>query len=109
MRESGPNRVMTMTHRIEHLSPNDLQPYKRNARTHSKAQIKQIANSIEEFGFTIPILIDGKSMILAGHGRVRAAILLCMQTVPCIRTDTLTEAQKRAYILADKKLALNAG
>ncbi len=98
-----------MDHRIEYLSPHDLHPYKRNARTHSKAQIKQIADSIEEFGFTIPILIDSKNMILAGHGRVRAAILLGMKTVPCIRTDSLTEAQKRAYILADNKLALNAG
>ncbi|WP_255509453.1 DNA methyltransferase [Oceaniovalibus sp. ACAM 378] len=97
-----------MDHRIEYLPPHDLHPYKRNARTHSKVQVKQIADSIEEFGFTIPILIDSKNMILAGHGRVRAAILLGMKTVPCIRTDSLTEAQKRAYILADNKLALNA-
>jgi DNA modification methylase len=100
---------MTMDHMVEHLSPHDLQPYKRNARTHSKVQITQIAKSIEQFGFTAPILIDGNRMILAGHGRVRAAILLGMKTVPCIRIGTLTEAQKRAYILADNKLALNAG
>jgi DNA modification methylase len=100
---------MTMDHNVEYYSPHDLQPYKRNARTHSKVQITQIAKSIEQFGFTAPILIDGNRMILAGHGRVRAAILLGMKTVPCIRIDTLTEAQKRAYILADNKLALNAG
>ena len=97
------------THLIEHLPPHDLQPYKRNARTHSKAQIQQIADSIKEFGFTVPILIDGGNMILAGHGRVRAALLIGMQTVPCVRTTTLSDAQKRAYILADNKLALNAG
>jgi len=98
-----------MQHVIEHLSPHDLKPYKRNARTHSKKQIQQIANSIEEFGFTAPVLIDGDSLILAGHGRVRAALLLGMQTVPCVRIDSLTETQKRAYIIADNKLALNAG
>lgn len=98
-----------MIHHIEHFSPHDLQPCKRNARTHSKAQIQQIADSIKEFGFTVPILIDGGNMILAGHGRVRAALLIGMQAVPCVRTTTLSDAQKRAYILADNKLALNAG
>ena len=98
-----------MQAKIEYHSPHDLQPYKRNARTHSKAQIKQIADSIEEFGFTNPILINAKNMILAGHGRVRAALLLGVETVPCLQIANLTEAQTRAYILADNKLALNAG
>ncbi len=97
-----------MKDEIEYLPPQDLRPYKRNARTHSKTQIRQIADSMEEFGFTSPILIDENSMILAGHGRARAAILLGMQTVPCIRKVSLNELQKRAYILADNKLALNA-
>lgn len=87
----------------------DLKPYPRNARTHSKKQIRQIAASIERFGFTNPILIDGDSQILAGHGRVEAAKLLLMTNVPCLRIDHMSAAEKRAYILADNKLALNAG
>ncbi len=86
-----------------------LKPWARNARTHSKKQIKQLANSIETFGFTNPILIDKNSSILAGHGRVEAAKQLGRSEVPCIRIEHMTEAQKRAYVLADNKLALNAG
>lgn len=87
----------------------DLLPYANNARTHSKTQVKQIASSIKEFGFTNPVLIDSENMIIAGHGRVMAAQLLEMKDVPCIILDGLTDAQKKAYIIADNKLALNAG
>jgi DNA modification methylase len=81
----------------------------RNARTHSKRQIRQIANSVSEFGFTNPILIDGENFVLAGHGRLAAAKLLGMERVPCLRFTSMTDRQKRAYALADNKLALNAG
>ncbi len=86
-----------------------LRPYPRNSRIHSKKQIRQIADSIRKFGFTNPVLIDREGMILAGHGRVEAAKLLGMETVPCVRLEKMTEAQKRTYVLADNKLALNAG
>lgn len=91
------------------IEPSKLRPWPKNARTHSKKQIRQIADSIKTFGFTNPILIDEANNILAGHGRVEAAKLLGMTTVPCIRIDAMSEAQKRAYVLADNKLALNAG
>jgi DNA modification methylase len=91
------------------LAPETLQPYRRNARTHSKKQIGQIAESIRRFGFTNPVLIDDGNMILAGHGRVEAAKRLGINTVPCLRLSTLSEPEKRAYILADNKLAQNAG
>jgi DNA modification methylase len=94
---------------VEHLSPNALRPARRNARTHSRKQIRQIAASIERFGFTNPILIDERTVILAGHGRVEAAKLLAMPSVPCMRIENMSEADKRAYALADNKLALNAG
>ena len=86
-----------------------LKPYPRNARTHSEKQIGQIADSIKEFGFTNPVLIDGDNQIIAGHGRVDAAKLLCIKKVPTLRIEYLSEAQKRAYILADNKIAENAG
>jgi ParB-like nuclease domain len=94
---------------IEYLTLESLKPYPRNARTHSKKQIKQIADSIAQFGFSNPILIDSHNMILAGHGRVAAAKLLELTEVPCVRLEHMTKAQKRAYVLADNKLALNAG
>ena len=94
---------------IEHLALDALIPYARNARTHSDEQTAQIAGSIREFGFTNPVLIDGEGGIIAGHGRVMAARKLGLDNVPCIRLAHLTEAQKRAYIIADNKLALNAG
>lgn len=94
---------------LEYLPVTTLRPYPKNARTHSKKQIRQIADSITRFGFTNPILIDGENTILAGHGRVEAAKLLSWQEVPCIRLEHMTPQQKRAYILADNKLALNAG
>ncbi len=86
-----------------------LRPWARNARTHSKKQIRQVADSIREFGFTNPVLIDEDLTILAGHGRVEAAKLLGRESVPCRLLSEMTEAQKRAYVLADNKLALNAG
>ena len=94
---------------IEHIAIRDLKPWARNARTHSKKQVRQIADSIEQFGFTNPVLIDEGGTILAGHGRVAAAELLGMQEVPCLRFDHMTEVEKRTYVLADNKLALNAG
>ena len=94
---------------IEYLSLGSLAPYAKNARTHSKKQIQQIADSITTFGFTNPVLVDRENTILAGHGRVAAAKLLELVQVPCVRLEHMTQAQKRAYVLADNKLALNAG
>ena len=94
---------------IEHIAPRDLIPWAKNARTHSKKQIRQIAESIEAFGFVNPILIDEQSRIMAGHGRVKAALHLGLSTVPCLRFEYMSEDQKRAYVLADNQLALNAG
>jgi ParB-like chromosome segregation protein Spo0J len=95
--------------KLEQVPTSDLIPYARNARTHSDAQVAQIAGSIQEFGFCNPVLIDAQNGIIAGHGRVMAANLLKLQTVPCIRLDHLTDAQKRAYILADNRIALSSG
>jgi ParB-like chromosome segregation protein Spo0J len=86
-----------------------LVPYARNSRTHSDAQVAQIAASIREFGWTNPVLIDGADGIIAGHGRLLAARKLGLAEVPCIVLDHLSETQKRALIIADNKLALNAG
>ena len=86
-----------------------LRPWERNARTHSRKQIRQIADSISIFGFTNPVLIDQDRNILAGHGRVEAAKLLGMRSVPCLLIDGMTPAQKRAYVIADNRLGLNAG
>ena len=87
----------------------DLIPYARNSRTHSDEQVAQIAASIKEFGFNNPVLVDGDSGIIAGHGRVLAARKLGLEQVPCVELSHLTDTQKRAYIIADNKLALNAG
>ncbi|XSG81087.1 MAG: site-specific DNA-methyltransferase [Methyloligella sp. ZOD6] len=95
--------------RIETIALGRLKPYPRNARTHSKKQIRQIADSIQRFGFTNPVLIDDADVILAGHGRVEAAKKIGMDPVPCLRLSSMSEAEKRAYVLADNKLALNAG
>src|SRR3954453_17920345 len=97
------------TDQIEHLSTASLRPFVRNARTHSKKQLRQIAASIERFGFTNPVLIDEANQIIAGHGRVAAAKLLGIETVPCRRIQHMSASEKRAYVLADNKLALNAG
>ncbi len=87
----------------------DLIPYARNSRTHSEAQVAQIAASIKEFGFTNPVLIDEEGGIIAGHGRVLAARKLSMDEVPTIALEGLTKTQRKAYVIADNKLALNAG
>ena len=95
--------------KIESLPIDRLIPYARNSRTHSDAQIAQVAASIREFGFTNPVLIDAEDGIIAGHGRVLAARKLGLEKVPCIRLAHLSETQKRAYIIADTQLALNSG
>ncbi len=105
MSGSAKNRKYEITWR----SVEDLIPYARNSRTHSKDQVAQIAASIREFGWTNPILVDGDGTIIAGHGRVMAARKLGEKDVPCIELGHLTDAQKRAYVIADNQLALNAG
>lgn len=95
--------------KLEQVKLDALIPYARNSRTHSDAQVAQIAASIKEFGFTNPVLIDETGSIIAGHGRVMAARKLAIADVPSIRLTHLTEAQKKAYVIADNKLALNAG
>lgn len=94
---------------IERLPVDALVPYARNSRTHSPEQVAQVAASIREFGFTNPVLIDAEGGIIAGHGRVMAARSIGLEEVPCIRLSHLSEAQRRAYVIADNKLALNAG
>lgn len=94
---------------IEMLAPGSLRPYAQNARRHSKAQIAQIATSIQRFGFTNPVLVSDEGEIIAGHGRVLAAKQLGMTQVPTLRLSNLSDVERRAYILADNKLALNAG
>jgi hypothetical protein len=94
---------------IEHLAPAALRPWAKNARTHSRGQIRRIADSIGTFGFTSPVLIDEDNRILAGHGRVAAARLIGMDAVPCLRLTRMTAEAKRAYVLADNRLALDAG
>lgn len=95
--------------RIINKGIDELIPYARNSRTHNDAQIAQIAASIKEFGFTNPILIGSDNDIIAGHGRVLAARKLKLNEVPCIVLDGLSDTQKRAYVIADNKLALNSG
>ena len=87
----------------------DLIPYARNSRTHSDAQVAKIASSIREFGFINPVITDGANGIVAGHGRVMAAQKLGLKEIPCVEASHLTEAQKRAYIIADNRMALDAG
>ena len=94
---------------IELAQTNSLVPYARNARTHSDAQVAQIAASIKEFGWTNPILIDGDNGVIAGHGRLLAAQKLGMDEVPVIQLGGLSEVKKRAYILADNRIAINSG
>jgi hypothetical protein len=93
---------------IQEVAVDKLIPYAKNSRTHSEAQIAQIAASIKEFGFRNPILVDGNGVI-AGHGRLLAARKLGLKQVPTIDCSDLTEPQKKAYIIADNKLAMNAG
>lgn len=100
---------MEMKLKIEYRKVSDLLPYARNARTHSDEQVSQLAASIKEFGFNNPVAIDADGMILCGHGRVMAAQKLHMAEVPTVCLSHLSETQVKAYILADNKLALNAG
>jgi ParB-like chromosome segregation protein Spo0J len=93
---------------IEQIPPGLLVPYAMNARQHSDAQVSQIAGSIRAFGFNAPVLVDGENGIIAGHGRVRAALILGLDTVPCVRLVHLSESQRRAYILADNRIALSS-
>ncbi len=95
--------------KIVYRQVEDLIPYEKNSRTHSEEQIQKVVVSIKEFGWTNPILIDEEQGIIAGHGRLEAAKRLGMKEVPVIELTGLTEAQKRAYIIADNKLALEAG
>ncbi|EEQ5846521.1 TPA: ParB N-terminal domain-containing protein, partial [Enterobacter kobei] len=95
--------------KIEYLPVGKLLRYAKNSRTHSDEQVEQLVNSIREFGFTNPVLIDEKNELIAGHGRLAAAEILEMDKVPAIRLSNLSEKQKKAYRIADNKLALNAG
>lgn len=94
---------------ITYRNVSDLIPYINNARTHSETQVAQIAASIKEFGFNNPILLDGENGVIAGHGRIEAAKKLGLDVVPTIELEHLSPAQRKAYIIADNKLALNAG
>lgn len=94
---------------VKYKKTTDLIPYAMNSRTHDEGQLAQIASSIKAFGFNNPIAIDGDNGIIAGHGRLMAAHKLGMQEVPTIELGHLTEGQKRAYVIADNKIALNAG
>lgn len=94
---------------IKYLPVEDLIPYARNTRTHTPEQVNKVASSIKEFGFTNPVLVDAEKGIIAGHCRVMASQKLGMQQVPTIEVTGWTDAQKRAYIIADNKLALDAG
>ena len=98
-----------MTTKFKTVSTQDLIPYARNSRTHSETQVAKIAASIREFGFLNPVIVDGKNGIIAGHGRVMAAQKLGLAEVPVIEAAHLTDAQKRAYVIADNRLALDAG
>ncbi|HDX4327656.1 TPA: ParB N-terminal domain-containing protein [Escherichia coli] len=98
-----------MALKIEYLPVGKLLRYAKNSRTHSDEQVEQLVNSIREFGFTNPVLIDEKNELIAGHGRLAAAEILEMDKVPAIRLSDLSEKQKKAYRIADNKLALNAG
>lgn len=95
--------------KVERRPINELIPYARNSRTHSDAQVAQIAASIKEWGWTTPVLIDPDGGIIAGHGRILAAQKLGITDVPCMVAGGWTEAQRKAYVIADNKLALNAG
>ena len=98
-----------MSTQIEYRAVKDLKPYANNPRTHSPKQIRQIADSIRRFGWTNPVLIDGSDGVIAGHGRLEAAKFLDMSVVPTLRFAHMSEAEKRAYIIADNRLAERAG
>lgn len=95
--------------KIEYKPTADLIPYARNSRTHTDAQINQIAASIREFGFRVPVLITGDNTIIAGHGRVLAALKLGIDEIPTVDGSDMDDIQRRMYVIADNKIALNAG
>lgn len=95
--------------KFTNATPQSLIPYEKNARTHDETQIKQICDSILQFGFTNPILVSEKMEVIAGHGRLQAALILDLKSVPIIVIEGLTEQQRRAYVIADNKIALNSG
>ncbi len=103
------NITIVEPERLESMAVADLRPHDRNPRTHSKKQVEQIAESIRRFGFTNPVLVDRDGQVIAGHGRIEAAKLLGMATVPVLRLEHMTEAEKRAYVIADNRLAELAG
>jgi ParB family chromosome partitioning protein len=103
------NKMKAKNRRVEIRSIDSLKVYEKNARTHSEAQIGQIMASMSEFGWTNPVLISPKMGVIAGHARLEAARRLGMTDIPCITLDGLTDSQRRAYAIADNKLALNAG
>ena len=94
---------------VQYRNTAALRRHQSNSRTHATSQVAQIAASIERFGFTVPLVIDDDGTVLAGHGRLAAAELLKMDTVPCVTLSGLTDEQKRAYLIADNKIAANAG
>ena len=100
---------MTTTTEFQLVDINKLVPYANNARTHNKEQILKLRSSLREFGFVNPVIIDREYNVLAGHGRIMAAKEEGIEEVPCVYADHLTEAQKKAYILADNRMALDAG
>jgi DNA modification methylase len=103
--ETPMTKTITAPARIEYLAPAELAPYQRNARKHSKKQIRQIADSIRAFGFNAPVLINAYNVLLAGHGRVEAAKLLGLAEIPCLRLEHMSEAQQRGFLLADNRIA----
>jgi ParB-like chromosome segregation protein Spo0J len=107
MPPNGSENASRTALRVEYRPIEALIPFARNPRAHSDEQVAQIAASISEFGFTNPILLDGENGVIAGHGRLAAAKLLGLKAIPCIELGHLSEAQKRAYVIADNKLALN--
>ena len=102
------SKEITVPNPIKKVATVDLIPYANNSRVHSDEQVNQIASSIKEFGFLNPIIVDGDNGIIAGHGRVMAANKLGIKELPCVDASHLSEAQKKAYVIADNKLALNA-
>lgn len=100
---------MHLPEKIEMVATADLLPYVNNSRTHSPEQVEQIAISMREFGWTAPIIVDDENMVLAGHGRLMAAKKLKMEQCPVVRASNLSPAQKKAYVIADNKLAENSG
>lgn len=98
-----------MNLKIEYIAPSSLKAYEGNSRTHSELQVEQICSSIREFGFVNPILVGDDNTVIAGHGRLMAAAQLELETVPVIRLSTLSDRQRRALVIADNKIAMNAG